>query len=272
MSEAIALSGLNTMRASYYDHNYLEYRDLLDHQIGVEVPPLRVIANPKEESTLKKELFGIEKVIGKEAKDMTEDDALRAAIECPIKPLHTVEEVLEESYIRNLITYFPHATHKLIANHLLGIEKGECVGKFLKKIGLEHKGSREKIYLMEHVAFILWATDNTDEATKYRDEKLAEYDNKKYNLPNYSANKEEESMTKKTDTPVNLAETTVAKTVEEAPAPTTESTRRPSPEPTTEFKKADHAVIVLDTTSPDYGKAMAMLYENYAHLILSVKQ
>lgn len=222
-----------------------------------------------------KELYGIEKTIGKPIEKMDLNDIEKAASGCTLQPLHAKEEVLTEEYLRSLVFYFPHVIQCLVDKYLLNAECSGYMSKALKKYGIEHRGLSARTYLLEQVTFVLWATGDLQTALEYYDSKQKIFAAKKHNLPTCQPTTENEASAEAT--PAETAPTTEIPNKEEENMPETEPTVavatevKPRPKQATPIRPKV-ATIILDTTNPSYGKAIAALFSEYADLIVNFNQ
>lgn len=180
------LSCFGESQSTYRDHHYLEYNDLLDHQVGV--PSTVFTTNSKEENVMNQELYGVEKIIGKPASKMDLNDPEKIIESGKIKlaPKHTLEEVLNEKYLRTLFLYFPHIPVSYIAEYLLGkkANSGESnkFRDFIAEKQITHYSSQKKEFLYEHMTYVWWATGEEEAAIKFHEDKQKLYESKTKNM------------------------------------------------------------------------------------------
>lgn len=203
---------------------------------------------------MRKELYGMEKVIGKPVQDMDLNDIEIAAKGCELQPLHAKEEVLTENYLRSLVYYFPHVVQCLVDKYLLGSEYGGHMSKALKKFGIQHRGLRARTYLLEQVTFVLWATGDLQTALKYYDGKQKAFTAGKHNLP-FVHQPATEPNELPTETPAEPP----------APTPTTTTPKREASEPYVPGRRANTvATVELYGAPEEILTAMAYIAGRFA--------
>ena len=173
------------------------------------------------------ELYGLERVIGKVYTDIDENDFEKGITGCPIGPIYDEEKFLnDESYLRELFTYFPHVPTSLIAQCLFNKGCG-CtiftkIQKRISELGINQQVVKKEDSLYEQAIFVGWAAKDPYKGIEFVYEYNKKHGKAKPKTPDAkpaktapvkeeNSNKEEKPMTKKTvSTPantINLAET-----------------------------------------------------------------
>lgn len=266
--------GLSDIPQRDNSHEFIS--EVIDHQIGVHAPPPKSYIITKEdkeaimeEDNMKKERYGIEKVVGKSFNQMDENDMEKAIEGCPIEPIQDEKRFLEdESYIRALFCYFPHVPTSLIVKCFFGKGTGCTIfnktQKRIKELKINQQITTKDESLYEQATFVGWSARDPYAGINFIDEHKKKHGDKDNpGVVDEKQYKEEKEMsTKKAATPVSLpAKTPAPEEPKQSPEKASSPTHSEEP-----YRAKTRGIVDISLygEKAEILRAIAELIEKYA--------
>ncbi len=251
---------------------------VLQSQVAAGTTRKNTIRKEPEEmaQSAKKVYATLESIIGKKPGEMQLCDMDKAIKGCPVEPIHDYKTVfIDTEYLRAVMTYFGTSINsRLIVQYLFNDQSNRLrtrLSKIIKGFNLGKIAgptSKENIYV--RAAFVGWATKDYDAVNNYIEGERATFAKKASNMVG-AAHKKKNNVTSSGKIIATHTSTIDTPSTATAPKCEAESESREASN-SHDVAKRKTATIVLDATMPEFGKAMAALYSEYAGVIISVHQ